>query len=513
MFFGCNRNEVEPVALTLTSQQEIDGMIQLGKRLENPYTVENMTNAYEKLRFTGLLRSDIEIVPTHYYLRFLPADNEELALLTDEPLDWYDYPLDYEIKEGGTFYHDPTLPIEQLTWQYVVVPIDYKLPKVKYEKICDAFMVGNDKEVIGGRTTGLLNEEDWKMLEKEAYTMTGNLDSEDKKNSGRVEASDWYPSGYIRAWDDVTSTYKPVNRALVRAQRFLRTEKDYTADNGYYRMPGSFSNDVNYSIKWEQDDFDIRDGSYGQAYFNGPKQTGSWNLYINRTQHPKTNLFVNIHNAAVIYYYHNGRYGIRKPSDNSLFTGRLHIAGKDKDGRAHYYNFNDYFLFAAEVVIFSQKKGQPGWYLNTRDIFGVTIHELAHVSHWHLNYSTLAYFISWVGAGVRVPESWATGVEWYITNEEYGTSDYNDYYYQHMTLATIQGKDYKPIVIDLIDDYNQSTVYGSGYPNDQVIGYRLDQIEHALGSAMNWWVWRDKLKEFYDHPTEEHVDYIFENYQ
>jgi len=50
-------------------------------------------------------------------------------------------------------------------------------------------------------------------------------------------------------------------------------------------------------------------------------------------------------------------------------------------------------------------------------------------------------------------------------------------------------------------------------PNDQVKDYALYQIEHALAYSLNWSVWRDKLKEFYDNPTEEHINYKFENYQ
>lgn len=95
-------------------------MIQLSKKLENPYTVANMIRAYENLTDNGQLKSssvkksDIKI--THYYVRFLPKSFEELAILQrDSTLELYDYPLDYEIAEGGTFYQDPEIPLGEIT--------------------------------------------------------------------------------------------------------------------------------------------------------------------------------------------------------------------------------------------------------------------------------------------------------------------------------------------------------------------------------------------------------------
>ena len=45
----------------------------------------------------------------------------------------YDFPLDYEIINLGTYYHDPSLPVDAITWQYCVVPVGYVLPPVQSE--------------------------------------------------------------------------------------------------------------------------------------------------------------------------------------------------------------------------------------------------------------------------------------------------------------------------------------------------------------------------------------------
>ena len=55
--------------------------------------------------------TDMDIQPTHYYVKFHPRSSEELDLiLQDSTIIWYDIPLDYEIEEYGSYYHDPTIP-------------------------------------------------------------------------------------------------------------------------------------------------------------------------------------------------------------------------------------------------------------------------------------------------------------------------------------------------------------------------------------------------------------------
>ena len=67
----------------------------------------------------------------------------------------------------------------------------------------------------------------------------------------------------------------------------------------------------------------------------------------------------------------------------------------------------------------------------------------------------------------------------------------------------------------MIDNFNQSSTYGSLYPNDRVSGYTLGQLEDALpGSFGSWWTWRTNIREMYDNPTEgEALDYLFREYR
>jgi len=102
----------------------------LGAKKPNPFARAIMTQAYN-----NIYEPDVAQVPhTHLYVRFLPATPEEYKALDDtEGLILFDFPLDHEIVEQGTYYHDPAIPEENITWQYAVVPPDFVFPNVPYE--------------------------------------------------------------------------------------------------------------------------------------------------------------------------------------------------------------------------------------------------------------------------------------------------------------------------------------------------------------------------------------------
>lgn len=103
----------------------------LGAKKPNPFARAIMTQAYNNIH-----EPDVAQVPhTHLYVRFLPNSPEEYRLLGDiEGLELFDFPLDYEIVEHGDYYHDPTIPEENITWQYAVVRRDFAFPpNVQYE--------------------------------------------------------------------------------------------------------------------------------------------------------------------------------------------------------------------------------------------------------------------------------------------------------------------------------------------------------------------------------------------
>ena len=108
------------------------GMMVLGKHLQDPYSVSNMTKALESLYPTKA--GSVDVDETHLYVRFLPASEDQYECLLEMGVQMLDHPLDYEIVREGDYYHDPNIPEGEITWQYAVVPPDFPFPEdINYE--------------------------------------------------------------------------------------------------------------------------------------------------------------------------------------------------------------------------------------------------------------------------------------------------------------------------------------------------------------------------------------------
>jgi hypothetical protein len=520
LFLGsCERDDtMSQTELNNEFASESDGLIVLGKKLENPYTVENMQKAYDNLSKENKLKSTFQIETTDLYVRFAPANEEEWQLLRADSLELFDMPLDYELEEGGTFYQDQEIAADQITWQYTVVPVNYNFSEIKHEVLAELFLQDEEEDDVNTEMTksGLMENDDWANLEDESLKITGNYDPDDYTEEGSLKRR-WRPSGQIKVEDDYMGVI-PLAGVRVVVKRWFKWKHDITDKNGKFSTRKFRSKRVKYGIKWERRDFDIRSGSYGQAWYSFvKKKKKAWNLTIYRSSTPKSWLYAHIHRAAITYFYDYGKWGLTPPPRRKgikKLKHRLHIAGKDKSGRSHYFNFNR-FIWSAQVVVYSKDKS--GRKEDSRDVFGHTIHELAHVVHWSMGYSTGQYVLDALTSDPKLPESWAVGVEWKVTNDIYNKDFYNIYeeQYQEMSISAIkENKGYTPLVIDLIDNENQKEIKGSSaYPDDKVSGYTLSELEKALPGALgSWWRWRTRIKEKYNNPTEQHVDYLFRTY-
>ena len=190
-----------------------------------------MQKAYTSLK-TSREVPDIEITPTHKYIRFLPKDEIEWALLkSDTILNMYDYPLHFEVMNSGSYYHDPTLPDSSITWQYCVMPINHTIPKINHEKIYDVFLpeyTEDFQQKLNNNTVDFYNE-----LEFESVKLTGNLT---KDEDWTKKSSKLTPKGKIRVYDDYLG-WIPLVGAKVNARWFTRTESTLTDDFGNFSMP------------------------------------------------------------------------------------------------------------------------------------------------------------------------------------------------------------------------------------------------------------------------------------
>ena len=451
----------------------------LGKQLENPYSVDNMTKALEKLKANNKLKSasteGIEIETTHLYVRFLPKSEQELDILKqDTLLDIYDYPLDYEIISEGVSYHDPSLPDTVITWQYTVVSPEYQFPEITYETLAELFIMEEDEDSIITKSASV-NYFDWVLLENKALELTGNL-NEESNTTLTLKANKWRPAGRI------TANGNPVVGCMVRARRWFTTHKGYTNNNGDFSCDGRLRRDANYSIKWERYHWDIRDGNFGQAYYNGPKQRGNWNLNITGG---KSLRYAFIHQAAYDYYYRNP-FGTQHPPHNKWYRSAIKIGYHDKDGGS----LGDYakwrnWLSWPHIRIYRSVNGTNR---TTTQIYATTAHELGHAAHWQLIVSASGSNRNrdFNFAETKMVESWARGIQWEFT-KHFIDSNY-------------------PFPIGPLPNYTDIV------RTLRNLGYSLRELEQALIGASKMEEWRDNIINKYDKSYENQVDDIFASY-
>ncbi len=217
------------------------GKIVLGDVLPNPYTTENMTKALMSLYPTKADRVDVKT--TNLYVRFLPEDEKDFDLLKSLVSDLMDHPLDHDILVEGDWYHDPTVEEGKVTWQYAVVPPDFKFPDMRYEVIDECYIAENDP---GTRADGI----DWEAVEMESYRLTGNLSS-----FPQTKASKAQPAGRMTIVDDDYCGGKPVGIAGVRVScnSFVKFSHAYTDRDGYYQMDKTYSSTVRYRLVFKNE--------------------------------------------------------------------------------------------------------------------------------------------------------------------------------------------------------------------------------------------------------------------
>lgn len=457
-------------------QEEIskDNQIVLGEKLENPYSLINMQKALDNLANREGLKSVSELQPTHLYVRFLPKDSAEYnSLLKDTTLVLFSYPLDYVVSEGVN-YHDPSLAENQITWQYTKVPTNYVFPSVEHEVIEELYIpVELEQDTASLKSSQLVSFYD---ILNESMSITGNLQKDQANDEATLKGlfpKKWWPSASIRAWDDILQETVPLNHVKVRARHLLHWDTGITNDNGIAVFE-SFRYGVNYSIVWESDLWDIRNGWLVQAYYNGPNhQKSRWNLEISSGLEIG---FATIHRAAYKHFYGDNLGMYRPTLKNGAKTKICYI-----DGEGSGVFWGDWSSEGVFPDIKVWRKNEGGSSKPTNQIFGTTSHELGHQAHSQYLGNIQYWQVSKV-----VYESWADAVEWALTNDEYHklgveygvvtAQNYNHIYNNHSSWPFVNDKAYSPIFIDLVDNVNQRKKYGSGYPNDDISGYTMEYI-------------------------------------
>ncbi len=189
-----------------------------------------------------------------------------------------------------------------------------------------------------------------------------------------------------------------------------------------------------------------------------------------------------MHRAAYKSFYGDNMNLYRPTLHNG---GRTKICYIDNVGTGCFWGDWSINGFLPDIRIFGKNQSA---YKPTNQVFGATIHELAHQAH-----SQYLGNIQYWQVSKIIYESWADAVEWGLTNDEYHklgityndltAQEYNHHFNNHYFWPIDCNKDYSPIFIDLVDTVNQRTVLHGGdtrYPNDLISGYTLENINKNI---------------------------------
>lgn len=212
------------------------GMIVLGDRLDDPYSLDNMTKALSSVYGTRAERAVIEA--TDLYVRFLPEDDSQFDRLAAMGVAMLDHPVDYEILKEGDYYHDPSIEEEKITWQYAVVSKDFTFPSdIRYEILDKCYLNENDNSTKADWV-------DWTAVERAAFELTGNGDMLSPVTKGGGSG----PSGRISITDAKLGETFGVKGVRVSCNVFVKFAHAYTDEDGRYKMDKNFSSDVRYRL-------------------------------------------------------------------------------------------------------------------------------------------------------------------------------------------------------------------------------------------------------------------------
>ncbi len=370
--------------------------------------------------------------------------------------------MDYKIEVDGQYYHDPLIPLDKITWQYTVVPVNYEFPKVKYEILEELYLTEDDE------------------VEYQALKITGNItDSETKTNvkQNGLKASQYYPSGSIKIQDNTLNTEIGLKNITVRIRNWFKID-DVKTYNGSFWGQKSYSGNVDVTIIFSNEHYKMRSTLFNllnEIDYKVANEVQKCNIVIcreDRTGTAPTNVVwikdnelwaqSTISNAVEEYYGYciSSTEIIDTPPFLNIWANRNK---KDSYGGSapmfshemKYYqiNWDKWWSYAANILYIPVSNVLMNtlfqWFLpdviinyninsldNSNEICETVFHELAHTSHFKKVGATywndyINYIVTYgsygdgsgVGSGLcAISEAWGFHMGWYFARKKYGTS-------------------------------------------------------------------------------------------
>lgn len=356
-------------------------MMVLGKKLENPYSLSNVSEAVSALYPTRGQLSETDL-----YVRFLPKTQEEYNRLSEMGVEMVDYPVDYEIIKDGDYYRDPSIDAGRMSWQYAVVPADFEFPDGIEREVLDKCFIPDESSQTRG-----FEDVDWEAVEKESFRLTGNETLLSPSTRGKV-----HPSGRITIKDEGFGGGNVVGVSGVKvvANCFVKISTTYTDKEGNYEMSKKFSSRPHYRLCFKN----TQGFSLGLNLILIPASISTlgkgdpdgMDYTVDKNSDDALFRRCVVNNAAYDYFTYCKANSVACPPSNlriwildilrpSCAVMLHHGALLDNDLVSNYLGVYKIVLrvFAPDITIGSRKIGY-----DYASLYSITTHEMAHASHF-----------------------------------------------------------------------------------------------------------------------------------
>lgn len=324
-------------ATTSFEEEDLGIETQLGKKLENPYTLAVMRKAYSKLMETPTeydhsILDISDIRPTDRYVKFFVKSDDEMERLEEDSLYLSQVPLDYEVLVEGDYFGLDKVDQEQGIWVYTCVPFDYQAPVgIQYEVIEELFLT--EPSYISGEETKSevrsihgkeISAEFLDDLEDIALQITGNYtEPEDEEEDALARRKKRRPQGYVKVYNTTDRKYEGVPQVRVRTRRWFKFGKAWTSGSGYYSVNRRYRRNCRYTVifKNRYNWFRIRPAmiSFWIARHKAGKKSPKGYDFNFKTS-SRSWRFATVNNAALQYRNYCSRYGVGLPHSKLKIT-------------------------------------------------------------------------------------------------------------------------------------------------------------------------------------------------
>jgi hypothetical protein len=192
------------------------------------------------------------------YIRFRPADEDQMTQLLELDLELFDYPLNYDVSLEGDYYVHPGIGPNEDSWFYTVVNPGFQPPAgITYEWLADLYVPDQDLwleeealRITGNPTTDTCNSEMVRVPFPCTIPNDPNCDTTSTGEGGGNPLNTMIPAGNIDVWDSNIGAPVPVRRVKIVVRRWFKFETVYTDDLGRFQCTKRYRNRVNVFVKF-----------------------------------------------------------------------------------------------------------------------------------------------------------------------------------------------------------------------------------------------------------------------